>query len=103
MRRIDLMAFLLSYKTWLDEGAPEEAPYTRNAGLCCNVWRYAAHDQAKGLRKLLAMEFFGDDICTYYPFDTIEGYEKRALMGTHHLNPCRIAWVTKKLEELREA
>lgn len=102
----EMREFLTAWLSWAEGGACKDheygnifRPYT---GLC------AALDYWTDVVPLYwLIEEFGDmldddGLDTEYPFDTEESYSEAARLGTHHLNPARLAWVRSKLESKDE-
>lgn len=81
----ELKTFLTNWLKWAENGAPEDEPYSRYYGLCCN---------APGEVFLELLTVLGDD----YPFGR-EEHDKRKVEKTQHLDPNRLAWVRATLEE----
>jgi hypothetical protein len=94
----ELRAFLADWLAWVERGAPEGEPYSREFGLCASVYSYArlaprvsGHDLHVELCIL-----FGD--CDF-PFG-FENYDQRNFDETQHKDPARLAWVRAQLEQV---
>lgn len=87
----ELYQFFVSYRAWLDVGAPDVRPYSRFWGLCGNC--IVSHRlQYSELEEILNSEFGN----AYAPFGRLLFY-KEARKKTQHLNPDRIAFVDRMI------
>lgn len=95
----DLIAFLKDWYHWATNGAPDRQPFTREDGLCDNVWNCSSIDRACRWQVLgeLTKAFGGN----WYPFGE-DDYQSRYDDDTQHECPKRLAWVRERLIEAGE-
>lgn len=100
----EMREFLTAWLSWAEGGACKDheygnifRPYT---GLCAalDYWTDVVDVPFYRLIEELGGMLGSGGLDTEYPFDTEESYSKAARLGTHHLNPARLAWVRSKLE-----
>lgn len=85
-----VLSYLREWLDWVEAGAVEGEPFTREYGLCSN-----APDAAyAGLKEMLGADFGRDE----YPFGD-DDYDLRFDEFTQHECPARLAWVRAKLAE----
>jgi len=94
----ELKSFYQAYTAWLDDGAPEDAPFSRCNGLCSNLIRFMKQQavslaQCWPLANELEQQFDSRGLSDSYPFGDVEEYENECNANECHLNPLRIAWV----------
>lgn len=81
---------LKSYQAWIDAGAPQDKPYFRDFGLCCNLDLYGK----------LHPYLRHDKLDTVTPFNRDDqSYAEEKEASRCHLNPARLAWVAKKIAD----
>jgi hypothetical protein len=101
----DLMKqFLTAYIEWIESGAQEGAPFTREYGLCVNVERFVAsggYETEKKIVRELKHMFENDGLDKKYPFGEGE-YWDRAYLLTNHQHQPRIDWVRAALKAAAE-
>lgn len=97
-----LTEFYKAYSDWIDAGAPDGKPFSRNCGICVSL---TLHLKAMGLtpkemeqaRKLMRSQFIKAGLNGYYPFNNRElSYLTESARGLIHTNKNRIAWVKKE-------
>jgi len=91
-----LTEFYNSYKIWLEEGAPDMEPFSRNEGLCFSVQYFSLYCGYAQLDLLGEMnkQFKQAGLFISYPFNGSGSYfSKEKMERTMHLNPARIKWV----------
>lgn len=93
-----VVAFLRDWLAWADRGAPNNAPYAVNYGLCRGVAIYCReHSPGHAPGALAALErmFRLDGLDPTFPFGASPyfGGERR---GTMHLDANRLNWVRSK-------
>lgn len=99
-----LLAFLRSYRNWVDLGAPpdtdEDNPrrYSRRHGLCDSVSQMysASTDEVRSVMKAI---WRSQERSTGYPFG--EDFDTRKTTATMHLCPKRMAWVRDTITMLK--
>lgn len=99
----DLYQFFKEWLEWAESPKPE-GRFSRRYGLCLNLrYRYLPNyppdhprcfDLQTRLERLLEKDFGSSD----YPFGD-EAYHHRSVKYTQHLDPNRLAWVRKKVQE----
>lgn len=87
----DLIAFLKAWYDWATNGAPDNAPFSRDVGLCSNASLW-------GLLHEETMRIFGQ---REFPFGQGD-YHQRWRDRTQHECPKRLAWVRERLVEAGE-
>jgi hypothetical protein len=90
--------FLQSWLDWVENGAPEWAPYSREEGLCHNA--YVFLHRAKRLTEwnVLDTEFRTLFRNRVFPFGA-RNYFMHQGRATQHSDPLRLAFVRKFLSE----
>ncbi len=93
--------FLKAYKQWLDDGAVQGRPFTRDNGLCINLLTYLGSHEPMfehALHRRLK-HLYGD---TEYPFNkrSSRHYVIESNKARCHLNPDRNAFVEAEIERL---
>ena len=86
-----LTQFYQAYAQWLDDGAPQDAPFTRTCGLCYNLRK-----SSKSLKLLKEMweQFTSAGLHEDWPFhNSFIEYDQEGNADKCHLNPKRNAWV----------
>lgn len=95
----DLIAFLKAWYDWATSGAPDGEPFTREDGLCDNVWNWKIGTSMPQRRIHSALtEMFGG---RWFPFGE-ENFDARHEDATQHECPKRLAWVRARLVEAGE-
>lgn len=102
-----LKAFYLYYSVWLDDGATNMEPFSRNSGLCWNFMGTDLHpefnvDRRNTLYSELSQQFEAAGLNINFPFNQDSLYSDEVYSGTCHLNPKRIAWVRNQVEKIKE-
>ena len=101
-----MLEFLKSWRKWVDEGAPEGAPYSRDEGLCIAIYDYCRQQYSDGIRRRIRyveLDTLVENalINTYgrgsYPFGGRTRYGQDSRNKVMHLNELRLAWVDKQL------
>jgi hypothetical protein len=96
-----LAEFYEAYSNWIDSGAQEGKPFSRNCGICVSL---TLHLKAMGLtpkereqaRKLMRAQFIKAGFNGDYPFNSREQpYLTESARGLIHTNKNRIAWVKR--------
>lgn len=97
-----LSEFYKAYSDWIDAGAPEGKPFSRNCGICVSL---TLHLKQMGLtpkereqaRKLMRAQFIKAGLSRDYPFNNAENsYYVECINGTIHTNKNRVAWVKRE-------
>lgn len=92
----EVLAFLRDYAKWLDTGAPNGGPFDRNYGLCVNA-RDRVKDNYITFAEIFEKQGMAD---IHYPFNSsLWEYEVEKNRSLCHLNPARVAWVRRMIEE----
>lgn len=96
----NLKKFYRAYKAWLDKGAPDHEPFSRDDGLCENLWIWCLQNESVTRNELLhemyrQFRLAGRSIT--FPFGE-NRYRIDRLHDTQHLNPYRIKWVEEHAE-----
>jgi len=95
----ELRAFLADWLAWVERGAPNDAPYWRDDGLCDSAYRQFGDTPSVDL-ELLLRDLFPSSYP--YPFGGREGFISEFQSETMHQNPERIAWVQMMLDTYGE-
>lgn len=91
----ELKSFYLAYNAWLEEGAPEGQPFSRETGLCSNLEQF----DVSLLAELQTQFSAGNFVREIFPFNPVAGsYDAEYKAGLCHLNPERIAWVKEMVK-----
>ena len=97
MQSENLTRFYKAYADWLDDGAPDDEPFSRNDGLCCNLKKVFLFgcDLPTIFRLNCEMrnQFGNTKLNRQFPFGGERKYLRENLRGTMHLNPLRVKWV----------
>lgn len=92
--------FCADYQRWLNDGAPQGAPYYRRFGLCVSLYDYCHIRELvpKPYLEYLHEMFVADGLDESLPFDDDEAaFKTDAWLGICHLNVKRKQWVIKQL------
>jgi hypothetical protein len=99
-----LKRFLQSWIDWIDAGAPQGEPFSRNTGLCANVYDWTIEcdldiDAITKILRELRKTFRADNLHPMTPFGGNVVYLKETETATQHLNAERLAWVRSKVKQ----
>ncbi|EFB9701794.1 hypothetical protein [Escherichia coli] len=98
--RQQLYGFYIAYDLWLSNGAKPGGVFSRNYGLCANLFDYLTSIGASSEAALeqLHADFRSAGLNEVLPFNESNGHyheEKRNNMC--HVNPARVAWVRAQI------
>lgn len=98
--RQQLYGFYIAYDLWLSNGAKPGGVFSRNYGLCANLFDYLTSIGASSEAALeqLHADFRSAGLNEVLPFNESNGHyheEKRNNMC--HVNPARMAWVRAQM------
>lgn len=98
--------FFKAYIQWLEGGAPEEQPFSREYGLCDNLDIFTEGDSGAvgySLSIELGELFLSEGLSKRFPFDKDEDefFNQSQLMCMHE-NPLRVVWVREKAKQGNE-
>lgn len=99
-----LLAFYQAYSDWLNAGAPQRRPFSRRAGLCCNlrVWcreRFPASD-GYVLGREMKRQFEAAGLDDELPFNSEKHtYSSEVYLHCCHENPHRVQWVANRVAD----
>lgn len=96
----DVIHFLRTYRDWVNTGAPDMTPFSRNRGLCNNIgyfYNWEHNDEVKANR---ATEKLVDILpAKFYPFNTdVDAFSAEVAAGTCWQNENRNNWVNQTIE-----
>ena len=98
-----LTIFYQDYQAWLDEGAPQDAPFRRYSGLCANMYEVFLSNDCSlfGVYRELK-QFREAGLDDTLPFNENDFGSYLAEMGeeTCHLNPARVNWVKQRIADM---
>ncbi|HFD3174775.1 TPA: hypothetical protein ACF21L_001567 [Escherichia coli] len=98
--RQQLYGFYIAYDLWLSNGAKLGGVFSRNYGLCANLFDYLTSigTSSEAALEQLHADFRSAGLYEVLPFNESNGHyheEKRNNMC--HMNPSRVAWVRAQM------
>ncbi|HAI0053294.1 hypothetical protein [Escherichia coli] len=98
--RQQLYGFYIAYDLWLSNGAKPGGVFSRNYGLCANLFDYLTSIGASSEAALeqLHADFRSAGLNEVLPFNESKGhyYEEKG-NNMCHMNPARMAWVRAQM------
>ena len=103
IEKLDKLAdFYKAYSDWIDDGAPEGKPFSRNCGICVSLTLHLKDigltpKEREQARKLMRSQFIKAGLNGDYQFNNRElPYLTESAKGMIHTNKNRIAWVKRE-------
>lgn len=93
----ELTYFYREYNKWLQNGAPNEAPFCREEGLCFSLNTLMGYKESILAEVELRNQFRVNCLHYLFPFGE-ENFYMRTDNSTQHLDPLRIKWVEDHLK-----
>jgi hypothetical protein len=98
-----LTQFYRAYFEWVNNGAPEQNPFSRYHGLCGALRQWANRNAQLEYPKLkdeLLAQFMKETTSFLHPFHTFaQEYNREVDRGEAHLNLDRIKWVKDRAQQ----
>ncbi|HFX7242450.1 TPA: hypothetical protein ACIGUS_001051 [Escherichia coli] len=100
--RQQLYGFYIAYDLWLSNGAKPGGVFSRNYGLCANLFDYLTSigTSSEAALEQLHVDFRSAGLYEVLPFNESKGhyYEEKG-NNMCHMNPARVAWVRVQIAQ----
>lgn len=100
--RQQLYGFYIAYDLWLSNGAKPGGVFSRNYGLCANLFDYLTSigTSSEAALEQLHADFRSAGLYEVLPFNESKGhyYEEKG-NNMCHMNPARVAWVRVQIAQ----
>lgn len=98
--RQQLYGFYIAYDLWLSNGAKPGRAFSRNYGLCSNLFDYLTSigTSSEAALEQLHADFRSAGLNEALPFNESKGhYYEEQRNNMCHMNPARVAWVRAQM------